>query len=217
LSEIITVFAIGQILAWYTTVPVSYLYFGAATIVAVIVASRIRHFTPYVFSLLSWIFGIISLWLLIRYSIQLTPLAVVGNEFVNKEIFFDTVIYLKPATLFMFTAFLYFAFGLESPSWKERLRNMAPEFRRILLIIAFLVAVTSIFEFTYNAIFLGSRIVNGENPDEVINPFPQVGGLSVPINVVFALKMITLILGCSIYAIEYLRRIEKREGTIELG
>jgi len=153
-------------LAWYTTVPVSYLYFGAATIVAVIVASRIRHFTPYVFSLLSWIFGIISLWLLIRYSIQLTPLAVVGNEFVNKEIFFDTVIYLKPATLFMFTAFLYFAFGLESPSWKERLRNMAPEFRRILLIIAFLVAVTSIFEFTYNAIFLGSRIVNGENPDE---------------------------------------------------
>jgi len=188
-----------------------YFYILAGLVVAVILISRIRHFTPYVFTLLSWTFGIVSLWILIRYSIQLAPLAVVGNDFVNKEIIFGPGIYLKPATLFMFTAFLYFAFSLESPIWKQRFRNMAPELRKIMLIGAFLVTITAIFEFIYNAIWWASQIFMGQSPDQVVNPYPQVLGFSMQINVAFALKIITLILGCSVYTISYLWRFDKSE------
>lgn len=208
LGQIIAIFVACWILAVATGIPLPYIVVGGAIIIGFLVLPKIRYFTPYVYSLLSWTFGVISIFTLVNYTIKITPPYVVGEDLVLVEVDILPGFYMKPITILMFSMFLWFAFGLHSPVWKRRFLEMLPEVRRVLYVFFWLLAVGSGYEIIYHIVIWSAALsVQGlVNPDIIINPWPQN---RYPINVVFASKIIVLIFAAACFMIDYLRRIER--------
>jgi hypothetical protein len=165
-----------------------------------------------IFSILSIGFGVAAISMILGAT--LTPTGqIIGESLVVIEVQVLPGFFMKPITFFQFSMFLSFAFGLYSPSTRQRLMNARPGVLRTVYIGAWLVAMGSGFEIIYQMVLWSAALaVQGlANPDVIANPFP-VSVNPTPINVVFASKIIVAIFFMSIFLIDYIHRIDRRRS-----
>jgi len=126
--------------------------------------------------------------------------------------------YMKPITFFTFSMFLSFAFGLYTPQTRQLFLSARPGVLRTAYIAAWLVAMGSGFEILYQIVIWSAALaVQGlSNPDIIVNPFP-VSVNPIPINVVFAAKMVVAIFFMAIFLIDYVHRIDRIRHERELA
>ncbi|MGC8961147.1 MAG: hypothetical protein ACP5K1_01715 [Candidatus Bathyarchaeia archaeon] len=155
---------------------------------------------------LSVFFGGIALASVSAAAFTSTPPYVVGENLVLMEIHLFPGFYLKPITLFTYSFFLMFAFGLYSPPTLRRVRGLPPTALRFFYVIAWFTALASGFELVYHIVLWSAALsVQGlQNPDIVVNVWPQN---EFPINVVFSSKLVFMIFIISLMVIDYLRRV----------
>lgn len=166
--------------------------------------------------LLSWMFGIGAVAVVLGSTIQGAPPYILADNLTAYEIHVIPGIYMKPLTLFTFMLFLAYGFGLNTDATKRRLMNMPREVIKILYVVAWLFAMGSGFEVIYHVVLWSAALsVQGlQNPDTIINPWPSN---PYPINVVLSSKLVVLIFALSCFTIDYLRRIENTQPSIQLN
>lgn len=209
LTYIITIIIVCSILLIFTPAPAYIILVGAMILIAIIIFPKIKTFQDYIYSLLSWIFGVTAILIVVTYAIISSPPYVVGDNLVLVEVNIVPGLYLKPITIFMFSFFLWFAFALYSPGNSRRFIGMLPEVRRLIYILAWLGAMASGFELVYHIVVWSAALaVQGlQNPDVIVNPWPW--SAHAPINIVFSSKIIVLIFAMSCFTIDYLKRLDK--------
>lgn len=160
----------------------------------------------WIIQILSIFFGGTALASLGIAAFTTAPPYIVGENLVLWEIHILPGIYLKPITLFTYSFFLAFAFGLYSPPTLRRVRNLPPIVLKFFYIIAWFTTMASGFEVIYHIVLWSAALsVQGlQNPDVVVNIWPQN---EFPINVVFSSKLVVMIFMISIVVIDYLRRV----------
>ncbi len=154
-------------------------------------------------------FGVAALSILLGSTYA--PIGTIsGENLVLIEVQVLPGFYMKPITIFTFTMFLCFAFGLYAPPTRQGFLRAPASILRTVYIGAWLVAMGSAFEIGYNLVLWSAALaVQGAiNPDIVYNPFP-LSANPTPINVVFAAKIIVAIFFMSIFLIDYVRRIDR--------
>jgi len=110
--------------------------------------------------------------------------------------------HLKPVTLF-FAASIVFSYSFFS-LFKNRITNLPPHVRTLLLTLAVLGLSVSVYEVLFNfTLWSVLMLSQTPNPDHVVNGYP--GGI-LQINVVFATKTFVALLFLSIFAIDSLRK-----------
>jgi hypothetical protein len=168
---------------------------------------KLYHYAP---TVLSIFFGCIAIAALIAGTFEAFPPYVVGENLILVEIHILPGFYLKPMTLFTYSFFLAFAFGLYTPNTLRRAKKLRPEVRRFIYIIACFLVMASGFEIIYHIVLWSAALAYQGllNPDIIVNPWPQN---RFPINVVFAAKLVVMIFSISIFVIDYLNRIEKTQ------
>ncbi|MBS7644825.1 MAG: hypothetical protein QW638_08220 [Candidatus Bathyarchaeia archaeon] len=157
--------------------------------------------------LLSLFFGGVALASISVAAFTAAPPYVVGENLVLMEMHLFPGFYLKPITLFTYSFFLMFAFGLYSPTTLRRARSLPPTALRFFYVTAWFTALASGFELVYHMVLWSAALsVQGlQNPDVIVNIWPQN---EFPINVVFSSKLVVMIFIISLMVIDYLRRIE---------
>ncbi len=168
------------------------------------------------FSILSLSFGAAAIAMILGATLVPTG-QISGESMVLIEVQVLPGFYMKPITFFTFSMFLSFAFGLYIPQTRQRFLSARPSFLRTAYIGAWLVAMGSGFEIVYQIVIWSAALaVQGlSNPDIIVNPFP-VSANPIPINVVFAAKMVVAIFFMSIFLIDYIHRIDRTRHEREL-
>jgi hypothetical protein len=166
--------------------------------------------------LLSIFFGGVALASIIVAVLTATPPYVVGENLVLMEIHLLPGFYLKPITLFTYSFFLMFAFGLYSPPTLRRVRGLPPLVLRFFYVVAWFTLLATGFELVYHMVLWSAALsVQGlQNPDIVVNIWPQN---ELPINVVFSTKLVVMIFVISVMVIDYLRRVESSPSISRSG
>lgn len=166
------------------------------------------------FGLLSWIFGVIAAATLLGYTIVGSPPYVIGENLVSIEVNFPGGFLMKPITIFVYSFFLSFIFGLNSSRARQRFLSMRPSRFTAIYLVAWFFAAASGFEIVYHLVIWSAALsVQGfQNPDIIVNTWPQS---IYPINVVFSAKIVILIFAASCYLIDHVKRIERLRIRIE--
>jgi len=156
-------------------------------------------------NILSIILGVLSITILLTYSVRATAPYVVGENLVLAEIPLPGF-FIKPITLFTYFFFLSFAFGLNSPISKSRFLRMDDRVFESLYILAWFFVMLSGFEVMYQIVLwsAGLAVQGLQNPDIIVNWWPLN---PYAINVVFAAKLVVLIFAMSCFSLDYLRRV----------
>ncbi len=214
LWHIAVVLAVCAIILAFTPAPPYIVFIGGSVMVSIFILPNIRQITGYVYSLLSWVFGATAILVMIVYAVKAAPPYIVGDNLVLVQVEVLPGVHMKPITIFMFAFFLWFAFGLYTPSSIRRFERMVPDVRRILYTIAWLGTLASGFEIVYHIVVWSAALsVQGlQNPDIIVNPWPWRN--MIPINIVFATKLVVLIFVLSCFIIDYIKMIDSgRAGT----
>ena len=211
LWHVAVVLAVCAIILAFTPAPPYLVFIGGAIMVSIFILPKIRRITGQIYSLLSWIFGTTAILVLVIYAVRTTFPYIVGDNLVLVQVEVIPGIYMKPITIFMFSFFLWFVFGLYTPSSIRRFEQMLPDVRRILYSISWLGVLASGFEIIYHiVVWTAALSVQGlQNPDIIVNPWPIRN--MTPINIVFATKLVFLIFVMCCFIIDYLRMIDSRE------
>jgi hypothetical protein len=202
--------AVCAIILAFTPAPAYLVFIGGAIMISIFILPKIRRITGQIYSLLSWIFGTTAVLVLVIYAVRTTFPYIVGDNLVLVQVEVVPGIYMKPITIFMFSFFLWFVFGLYTPSSIRRFEQMLPDVRRILYSIAWLGVLASGFEIIYHiVVWTAALSVQGlQNPDIIVNPWPLRN--MTPINIVFATKIVFLIFVMSCFIIDYIKTIDSR-------
>jgi len=171
-------------------------------------SSLAESIRTHAFSILSISFGLAAIMMILGSTLASNPPRVVGENLVLIEVQILPNFYMKPITFFMFALFLSFAFGLNTGYTRRWFASISASKLRFIYIIAWLIALGSGFEVVYHIVLWSAALaVQGlSNPDLVVNPWPQS---TSPINVVFASKIVVMILVMSLFLIDYIRRIDR--------
>lgn len=212
LWHIAVVLAVCAIILAFTPAPPYIVFIGGSVMVSIFILPNIRQITGYVYSLLSWVFGATAILVMIVYAVKAAPPYIVGDNLVLVQVEVLPGVHMKPITIFMFAFFLWFAFGLYTPSSIRRFERMVPDVRRILYTIAWLGTLASGFEIVYHIVVWSAALsVQGlQNPDIIVNPWPWRN--MIPINIVFATKLVVLIFVLSCFIIDYIKMIDSRKA-----
>jgi hypothetical protein len=210
LWHVAVVLAVCAIILAFTPAPAYLVFIGGAIMISIFILPKIRHITGQIYSLLSWIFGTTAVLVLIIYAVRTTFPYIVGDNLVLVQVEVVPGIYMKPITIFMFSIFLWFVFGLYTPSSIRRFEQMLPDVRRILYSLAWLGVLASGFEIIYHiVVWTAALSVQGlQNPDIIVNPWPLRN--MTPINIVFATKLVFLIFVICCFIIDYIKMIDSR-------
>ena len=210
LWHVAVVLAVCAIILAFTPAPPYLVFIGGAIMISMFILPKIRRITGQIYSLLSWIFGTTAILVLLIYAVRTTFPYIVGDNLVLVQVEVIPGMYMKPITIFMFSFFLWFVFGLYTPSSIRRFEQMLPDVRRILYSIAWLGVLASGFEIIYHiVVWTAALSVQGlQNPDIIVNPWPLRN--MTPINIVFATKLVFLIFVMCCFIIDYLRMIDSR-------
>lgn len=210
LWHVAVVLAVCAIILAFTPAPAYLVFIGGAIMISIFILPKIRRITGQIYSLLSWIFGTTAVLVLVIYAVRTTFPYIVGDNLVLVQVEVVPGIYMKPITIFMFSFFLWFVFGLYTPSSIRRFEQMLPDVRRILYSIAWLGVLASGFEIIYHiVVWTAALSVQGlQNPDIIVNPWPLRN--MTPINIVFATKIVFLIFVMSCFIIDYIKTIDSR-------
>ena len=210
LWHVAVVLAVCAIILAFTPAPPYLVFIGGAIMISVFILPKIKSITGQIYSLLSWIFGVTAALVLLIYAVRTTFPYIVGDNLVLVQVEVVPGIYMKPITIFMFSFFLWFVFGLYTPSSIKRFELMLPDIRRLLYSIAWLGVLASGFEIIYHiVVWTAALSVQGlQNPDIIVNPWPLRN--MTPINIVFATKLVFLIFVMSCFIIDYIKMIDSR-------
>lgn len=210
LWHVAVVLAVCAIILAFTPAPAYLIFIGGAIMISIFILPKIRRVTGQIYSLLSWIFGTTAVLVLVIYAVRTTFPYIVGDNLVLVQVEVVPGIYMKPITIFMFSFFLWFIFGLYTPSSIRRFEQMLPEVRRLLYSVAWLGVLASGFEIIYHiVVWTAALSVQGlQNPDIIVNPWPLRN--MTPINIVFATKLVFLIFVMSCFIIDYIKMIDSR-------
>ena len=210
LWHVAVVLAVCAIILAFTPAPPYLVFIGGAIMISMFILPKIRRITGQIYSLLSWIFGTTAILVLLIYAVRTTFPYIVGDNLVLVQVEVIPGMYMKPITIFMFSFFLWFVFGLYTPSSIRRFEQMLPDVRRILYSIAWLGVLASGFEIIYHiVVWTAALSVQGlQNPDIIVNPWPLRN--MTPINIVFATKLVFLIFVMCCFIIDYLKMIDSR-------
>ncbi|MCW4043563.1 MAG: hypothetical protein NWE90_07570 [Candidatus Bathyarchaeota archaeon] len=210
LSHVAVVLAVCAIILAFTPAPAYLVFIGGAIMISIFILPKIRHVTGQIYSLLSWIFGTTAVLVLVIYAVRITFPYIVGDNLVLVQVEVVPGIYMKPITIFMFSIFLWFVFGLYTPSSIRRFEQMLPDVRRILYSFAWFGVLASGFEIIYHiVIWTAALSVQGlQNPDIIVNPWPLRS--MTPINIVFATKLVFLIFVICCFVIDYIKMIDSK-------
>ncbi|MEM4246386.1 MAG: hypothetical protein QW390_03720 [Candidatus Bathyarchaeia archaeon] len=153
-------------------------------------------------------FGIVAVSTLIFSTLTSAPPYVVGENLILIQLEIFPGFSLKPMTLFTYSFFLSFIFGLNTPGSRSRVSSYSRGTRRAFNLIAWFVAMASGFEIVYHIVLWSASLAFQclQNPDIIINPWPRN---DYPINVVFSAKLTVLLFAISVYVIEYLKGIDR--------
>ncbi len=208
LWHVVVVLAVCAIILALTPAPPYIVFIGGIIMVSVFILPKIRRITGYIYSLLSWIFGATAVLVMIIYTVKAAPPYIVGDNLVLIEVEVLPGLHMKPITIFIFAFFLWFVFGLYTPSSIRRFEQMLPDIRRIMYSVAWLGVLASGFELVYHIVVWSAALsVQGlQNPDIIVNPWPWRN--MTPINIVFASKLVVLVFIMSCFIIDYLKMIE---------
>lgn len=211
LWHVVVVLAVCAIILALTPAPPYIVFIGGSIMVSIFVLPKIKRITGYIYSLFSWIFGATAVLVMIVYAVKAAPPYIVGDNLVLMQVEVLPGLRMKPITIFMFAFFLWFVFGLYTPSSIRRFEQMLPDIRRIMYSIAWLGVLASGFEIIYHIVVWSAALsVQGlQNPDIIVNPWPWRN--MTPINIVFAMKLVVLIFVMSCFIIDYLKMIETRD------
>jgi len=211
LWHVVVVLAVCAIILALTPTPPYIIFIGGSIMVSVFILPKIKRMTGYIYSLLSWIFGATAVLVMIVYAVKAAPPYIVGDNLVLVQIEVLPGLRMKPITIFIFAFFLWFVFGLYTPSSIRRFEQMLPDIRRMMYSIAWLGVLASGFEIIYHIVVWSAALsVQGlQNPDIIVNPWPWRN--MTPINIVFASKLVVLIFVMSCFIIDYLKMIETRD------
>jgi hypothetical protein len=210
LWHVAVVLAVCAIILAFTPAPAYLVFIGGAIMISIFILPKIRSITGQFYSLLSWIFGTTAVLVLVIYAVRTTFPYIVGDNLVLVQVEVVPGIFMKPITIFMFSFFLWFIFGLYTPSSIRRFEQMLPEVRRLLYSVAWLGVLASGFEIIYHiVVWTAALSVQGlQNPDVIVNPWPLRS--MTPINIVFATKLVFLIFVISCFIIDYIKMIDSR-------
>jgi hypothetical protein len=210
LWHVAVVLAACSIILAFTPAPAYLVFIGGAIMVSIFILPKIRSITGQLYSLLSWIFGTTAVLVLVIYAVRTTFPYIVGDNLVLVQVEVVPGIFMKPITIFMFSFFLWFIFGLYTPSSIRRFEQMLPDVRRLLYSVAWLGVLASGFEIIYHiVVWTAALSVQGlQNPDIIVNPWPLRS--MTPINIVFATKLVFLIFVMSCFIIDYIKMIDSR-------
>jgi hypothetical protein len=212
LWHIAVVLAVCAVILAFTPAPHYIVFIGGSIMISIFILPNIRRITSYIYSLLSWVFGSTAVLVMIVYAVKAAPPYIVGDNLVLIQVEVLPGIHMKPITIFMFAFFLWFAFGLYTPSSIRRFEQMLPDVRRILYTVAWLGMLASGFEIIYHIVVWSAALsVQGlQNPDIIVNPWPWRN--MIPINIVFATKLVVLIFVLSCFIIDYIKMIDSRKA-----
>jgi hypothetical protein len=210
LWHVAVVLVVCAIILAFTPTPAYLVFIGGAIMISIFILPKIKHVTSQIYSLLSWIFGTTAVLVLIIYAVRTTFPYIVGDNLVLVQVEVVPGIYMKPITIFMFSFFLWFIFGLYTPSSIKRFEQMLPDVRRILYSLAWLGVLASGFEIIYHiVVWTAALSVQGlQNPDIIVNPWPLRN--MTPINIVFATKLVFLIFVMCCFIIDYIKMIDSK-------
>jgi len=154
---------------------------------------------------ISLIFGVLSISVLLAYALRATAPYIIGQSLVSAEIDLG-IIQVKPITLFMYLAFLSYAFGLNSPLSRQRLLGVGDQTFESLYVLAWFFVMLSGFEVLYQIVLwsAGLAVQGLQNPDIIVNWWPAN---PYAINVVFASKLVVLIFAGACFSVDYMRRV----------
>ncbi|MCX6660285.1 MAG: hypothetical protein NTX81_07905, partial [Candidatus Bathyarchaeota archaeon] len=174
LWHVAVVLAVCAIILVLTPAPPYIIFVGGSIMVSIFILPKIKRITGHVYSLLSWIFGATAVLVMIVYAVKGTPPYIVGDNLVLVQVEVLPGLFMKPITIFMFSFFLWFIFGLYTPSSIRRFEQMLPDIRRMLYSIAWLGILASGFEIIYHIVVWSAALsVQGlQNPDIIVNPWP---------------------------------------------
>lgn len=164
-------------------------------------------------NIVSILFGVLSILVLVSYTLSAASPYVLGQNLVSAEINLGFV-QLKPITLFMYLFFLSYCFGLNSPISRQRMLRIGDQAFETLYVISWFFVMLSGFEVLYQIVLwsAGLAVQGLQNPDIIVNWWPAN---PYAINVVFAAKLVVLIFAASCFSVDYLRRMriarERRE------
>ena len=153
--------------------------------------------------------------LIVSYGLAISAIrhdAIIGQSFIDTEIPPPTYspIYFKPATLLMISSIILWYCIMEVS--KAEIRRLSNAARSLYFLAAFLLAAVTLYELIYNfmlwSTILSSQSATSFNPDKATNAFPND---KYQVSLVFATKVGTTILVCSLYSLYLLR--EKGERT----
>jgi len=210
LWHVAVVLAVCAIILALTPAPAYIIFIGGSIMVSIFILPKIKRITDYMYSLFSWIFGTTAILVMIVYAVKAAPPYIVGDNLVLVQVEVLPGLYMKPITIFMFSFFLWFVFGLYTPSSIRRFEQMLPDVRRVLYSIAWLGVLASGFELIYHIVVWSAALsVQGlQNPDIIVNPWPLRN--MTPINIVFATKLVVLVFVLSCFIIDYLKMIDSK-------
>jgi len=210
LWHVAVVLAVCAIILALTPAPAYIIFIGGSIMVSIFILPKVKRITDYMYSLFSWIFGTTAILVMIVYAVKAAPPYIVGDNLVLVQVEVLPGLYMKPITIFMFSFFLWFVFGLYTPSSIRRFEQMLPDVRRVLYSIAWLGVLASGFELIYHIVVWSAALsVQGlQNPDIIVNPWPLRN--MTPINIVFATKLVVLVFVLSCFIIDYLKMIDSR-------
>src|SRR4030042_6279929 len=129
LWHVAVVLVVCSIIVAFTPAPAYLVFIGGTIMISIFILPKIRSITNQIYSLLSWIFGTTAILVLVLYAVRTTFPYIVGDNLVLVQVEVVPGIFMKPITIFMFSFFLWFIFGLYTPSSITRFEQMLPEVR----------------------------------------------------------------------------------------
>jgi hypothetical protein len=156
-------------------------------------------------NIVSILFGVLSILVLVSYTLRAASPYVLGQNLVSSEINLG-ILQLKPITLFIYLFFLSYCFGLNSPISRQRMLRIGDQAFETLYVISWFFVMLSGFEVLYQIVLwsAGLAVQGLQNPDIIVNWWPAN---PYAINVVFAAKLVVLIFALSCFSVDYLRRM----------
>jgi hypothetical protein len=156
-------------------------------------------------NVVSILFGLMSVFVLVVYTLSAASPYVIGQNLVSAEINLG-ILQVKPITLFMYLFFLSYCCGLDSPISKQRMLRIGDQAFESLYVVSWFFVMLSGFEVLYQIVLwsAGLAVQGLQNPDIIVNWWPAN---PYAINVVFAAKLVVLIFAISCFSVDYLRRI----------
>ena len=163
---------------------------------------------------------IILSYFLIRVILGFDNLFPVGENMVTTEVPHQLFFKMKPITWFV----LFFISGwiIFFETEQDKINRILSTKRRFLYILTFILIFISGYEVIYNfSLWSGLMAVSSIlstttenlynwNPDLLVNPYPNP---NMPINLVFATKIVYLIFFLSVYTNIYINKMEKKYAS----